>query len=72
MNTENQTQAYGIFWRRSAGVPNAAKMLDSWLYWDRQEAYQAWNNIDDRRDLEVRSVMVSVGDVVECDHGTFM
>jgi len=64
MNSENQAQAYGIFWRRSAGYPNAAKLLDDRLYWDIGEAVQVWQAIDDRRDLEVRSVMVSVSDVV--------
>jgi hypothetical protein len=72
MSSKNQTQAYGIFWRRSLGVPNAAKLLDDRLYWDLEEACHTWDDIDDWRDLEVRSVMVSVGDVVECDHGTFM
>jgi hypothetical protein len=64
MNNENQAQAYGIFWRRSAGVPNAAKIIDDRLYWDIVEAVQAWKRIEHRRQLEVRSVMVSVGDVV--------
>ena len=64
MSSEDKTQAYGIFWRRSSGVPNAAKLLGDQLYWDIVEAVQAWQAIDDRRDLEVRSVMVSVSDVV--------
>ena len=72
MSSENQAQAYGIFWRRSAGYPNAAKLLDDRLYWDIGEAVQVWQRIEHWRQLEVRSVMVSVGDVVECDHGTFM
>ena len=72
MSTENQTQAYGIFWKRSSGVPNAAKLINDRLYWDIVEAVKAWKAIDDWRDLELRSVIVSVGDVVKSDHHTSM
>jgi hypothetical protein len=64
MSIEDKTQAYGIFWRRSSGVPNAVKLLGDQLYWDIGEAVQVWQRIEHWRQLEVRSVMVWVGDVV--------
>jgi hypothetical protein len=72
MSNENQTQAYGIFWRRSSGYPNAAKLLNDRLYWDFEDAFMAWQRIEHRQQLDVRSVIVSVGDVVDCDHHTSM
>ena len=59
------TQCYGLFWKRSTGEPNAAKLIGDTVYWDIDDARIALASMDSPHAIEIRSLVIAVELAIE-------